>query len=173
MSGFHEGNNLKNVKEIQSYFVEKLQKHLEARGKTVIAWDDVTDDKINSNLKIMYWRDWVKDAPAKAAANGNEIIFTRWDMFYLSSPNTNENLTNLLEFDINKTYPVEVTSKIIGFQGCVWTEEIPSEAIFESQIFPRLQALSEVNWSASKNLFSFKIRMEPHLKYLKTFNVNL
>jgi len=170
---FMKANNLKNVKEIQSYFVEKLQKHLEARGKTVIAWDDVTDDKINSNLKIMYWRDWVKDAPAKAAANGNEIIFTRWDMFYLSSPNTNENLTNLLEFDINKTYPVEVTSKIIGFQGCVWTEEIPSEAIFESQIFPRLQALSEVNWSASKNLFSFKIRMEPHLKYLKTFNVNL
>lgn len=168
---FMKANSLTNTTQIQSFFVEKLQKHLEEKGKTVIAWDDVTEDKINSQLKIMYWRDWVKDAPAKAAANGNEIIFTRWDMFYLSSPDTDENLQNLLEFDVNKAYPEAVTNKIIGFQGCVWTEEIPSEAIFENQIFPRLQALSEVNWSAVKNLYSFNIRMEPHWRYLKANNV--
>jgi len=170
---FMKANNLINLNEIQSFFVEKLQKHLEAKGKTVIAWDDVTDGKMSSNLKIMYWRDWVADAPAKAASNGNEIIFTRWDMFYLSSPNTDENLKNLLEFDVNKAYPTAVTNKIIGFQGCVWTEEIPSEAIFELQIFPRLQALSEVNWSANKDLYSFNKRMEPHLRYLKASNVHL
>lgn len=169
---FMRANNLQNVKEIQSYFVEKLQKHLEAKGKTVIAWDDVTDDKINSDLKIMYWRDWVKDAPAKAAANGNQIIFTRWDLFYLSSTETDEGLKNLLEFDISREYPEETANKIIGFQGCVWTEEIPSEAVFESQIFPRLQALSEVNWSADKNLHSFNIRMVPHLKYLEKNNIS-
>jgi hexosaminidase len=170
---FMKVNNLLNVKEIQSFFVGKLQKHLEKKGKTVIAWDDVTDGKLSSDLKIMYWRDWVTDAPAKAAANGNEIIFTRWDMFYLSSPNTDESLKAMLEFDVNKAYPSAVTSKIIGFQGCVWTEEIPSEAIFESQIFPRIQALSEVNWSESKNLYSFNTRMEPHFKYLKANNVHL
>lgn len=168
---FMKANSLINTTQIQSFFVEKLQKHLEEKGKTVIAWDDVTEDKINSQLKIMYWRDWVNDAPAKAAANGNEIIFTRWDMFYLSSPDTDENLQNLLEFDVNKAYPEAVTNKIVGFQGCVWTEEIPSEAIFENQIFPRLQALSEVNWSAVKNLYSFNIRMEPHWRYLKANNV--
>jgi len=170
---FMKTNNLTNVKEIQSFFVEKLQKHLEEKGKTVIAWDDVTEDKMDSQLKIMYWRDWIKDAPAKAAANGNEIIFTRWDMFYLSSPNTDESLKNLLEFDIRKAYPAEVTSKIIGFQGCVWTEEIPSEAVFELQIFPRLQALSEVNWSANNNLYSFNKRMEPHLRFLRANNVHM
>lgn len=170
---FMKTNNLTNVKEIQSFFIERLQKHLEAKGKTVIAWDDVTDGKMNNQLKIMYWRDWVTDAPAKAAANGNEIIYTRWDMFYLSSPNTDENLKNLLEFDVSNAYSKEVSSKIIGFQGCVWTEEIPSEAVFELQIFPRLQVLAEVNWSENKNLFSFSKRMEPHLRYLKANNVHL
>lgn len=171
--GFMKTNNLTNVKEIQSFFVQKLQEHLEAKGKTVVAWDDVTEDKMDSKLKIMYWRDWVKDAPAKAAANGNQIIFTRWDLFYFSGQYSDEVLKNQLEFDLSREYPTSVTSKVIGFQGCVWTEEIPSEAVFESQIFPRLQGLSEVNWSAGTNLFSFNTRMESHLKYLKANNVNL
>lgn len=170
---FMKANNLTNVKEIQSFFVQKLQEHLEAKGKTVVAWDDVTEDKMDSKLKIMYWRDWVKDAPAKAAANGNQIIFTRWDLFYLSGQYSDEVLKNQLEFDLSREYPASVTTKVIGFQGCVWTEEIPSEAVFESQIFPRLQALSEINWSAGTNLYSFNIRMKPHLNYLKANNVHL
>jgi hexosaminidase len=163
---FMKANNLTNVKEIQSFFVRKLQEHLEEKGKTVIAWDDVTEDKMDSKLKIMYWRDWVKDSPAKAAANGNQIIFTRWDLFYLSSQYSDEVLKNQLEFDLSKEYPAEIIQKITGFQGCVWTEEIPSEAVLESQIFPRLQALSEVCWSSGTNLYSFNIRMKPHMKFL-------
>lgn len=170
---FMKTNNLMNVTAIQSYFVEKLQKHLEDKGKTVIAWDDVTDGKLDSKLRIMYWRDWVKDAPEKAAANGNSIIFTRWDLFYLSGQYSDQHMQDLLEFDSSKAYSPEVNSKIIGFQGCVWTEEIPSEAEFEAMVFPRLQALSEVNWSGVKDWHSFKTRMEPQWKYLKANHVNL
>lgn len=172
-SDFMKENNLINVTGIQSRFVNKIQKHLENKGKTVIAWDDVIDGNADSNLKIMYWRDWVKDAPAKAAANGNQIIFTRWDLFYLSSSYSDENLKKLFEFDLQKEYPLEVRNKIIGFQGCVWTEEIPSEAVFEAQIFPRLQALSEVNWSGTKDWYSFTNRLEPHLNFLRASKVNV
>jgi hexosaminidase len=170
---FRNANNLTNVNEIQSYFVVKLQKHLENQGKTVIAWDDVTDGKIDNKLCIMYWRDWVTDAPARAAANGNPIIFTRWDLFYLSGEYSDKKMQQLLEFDSSKTYSAEVSSKIIGFQGCVWSEEIPSEAEFEAMVFPRLQALSEVNWSGDKNWYSFKTRMAPQWKYLKNNHINL
>jgi hexosaminidase len=168
---FMRQNNLTNVNEIQSHFVENLQRHLESKGKTVIAWDDVTDGKFDDNIKIMYWRDWVNDAPDRAAANGNQIIFTRWDLFYLSSQYSDENLKKLLEFDIQKEYSQAVTNNIIGFQGCVWTEEIPSEAVFELQIFPRLQALSEVNWSGTNDWNAFKNRLESHLKYLNTKHI--
>ena len=171
-AAFMKANNLKNANEIQSFFVKKMQEHMESKGKTVIAWDDVTDDKMDSKLKIMYWRDWVKDAPAKAAANNNQIIFTRWDLFYLSGSYSAEVLKNQLEFDLSREYPTDVTSKIMGFQGCVWTEEIPSEEIFELQVFPRLQALSETCWTNGTNLYSFNIRLKPHLEFLKANNIH-
>lgn len=171
-AAFMKANNLKNANEIQSFFVKKMQEHMENKGKTVIAWDDVTDDKMDSKLKIMYWRDWVKDAPAKAAANNNQIIFTRWDLFYLSGSYSAEVLKNQLEFDLSREYPTDVTSKIMGFQGCVWTEEIPSEEIFELQVFPRLQALSETCWTNGTNLYSFNIRLKPHLEFLKANNIH-
>ena len=172
-TAFMKANNLISTNDIQSFFVGNLQKHLESKGKTAIAWDYVTDGKINSNLKIMYWRDWMPNAPKIAAANGNQVIFTRWDLFYFSSPYSEENLKKLLEFDVSQLYTSDVTGKIIGFQGCVWSEEIPSEAQFEAQVFPRLQALSEVNWSANRDFYSFTVRMAPHRSFLKANNVNL
>ena len=172
-SDFMSTNNLLNTASLQSYFVGKIENHLESKNKSVIAWDDVTDGKISSNLKIMYWRDWVPNAPVIAAANGNQIIFTRWDLFYFSSTFSVANLEKLLEFDVTQIYPSTVTSKIIGFQGCMWTEYIPSEAVFEAQVFPRLQALSEVNWSAVTDYNSFTLRMVPHRSYLTANNVNL
>jgi len=170
---FMQTNNLSNTTALQSYFVGKIENNLESKGKTAIAWDDVTDGKINSNLKIMYWRDWMPNAPVIAAANGNQIIFTRWDLFYFSSTYSVANLQKIVEFDVSQIYPIAVTSKIIGFQGCMWTELIPSEAVFEAQVFPRLQALAEVNWSSVKDFNSFTTRMVPQRSYLIAQHVNL
>jgi len=176
---FMKQNGIKDTTALQSFFVKKLQTYLESKGKTVIAWDDVTVEpnhgttlSFDPRLKIMYWRGWMTNAPAVAAANGNDIIYTNWDMFYLSGRNTQTQLSKLLEFDVSATYPSDVSSKVIGFQGCVWTEDIPSEKVLESYIFPRIQALSEVNWSAVKNLYSFNVRLEPHKRYLKSLGVN-
>lgn len=176
---FMNSNGINDTTALQSFFVKSLQTHLEAKGKTVVAWDDVTVEpnhgttlSFDSKLKIMYWRSWMTNAPAVAAANGNDIIYTNWDMFYFSSENSQAQLLKLLEYDITTAYPQNVSSKVIGFQGCVWTERIPSEKVLESLIFPRIQALSEVNWSACKSLYSFNTRLEPHKKYLKSLGVN-
>ena len=170
---FMSTNNILNTVDLQSYFVGKIENHLESKGKSTIAWDDVTDGKISSNLKIMYWRDWMPNAPVIAAANGNQIIFTRWDLFYFSSTYSVANLQKIIEFDVTQIYPNQVTSKIIGFQGCMWTELIPSETAFEAQVFPRLQALAEVNWSSVKDYNSFTQRMVPQRSYLLAQHVNL
>ena len=172
-------NGIADTTALQSFFVKKIQKYLEAKGKTVIAWDDVTVEPdhgttldFDSKLKIMYWRDWMTNAPAVAAANGNDIIYANWDIFYLSSDNSKVQLQKLLEFDIQKSLPQNAISKVIGFQGCVFSERIPSEKVLESLIFPRIQALSEVNWSASKSLYSFNMRLAPHKTYFKSLGVN-
>jgi len=165
-------NELHNLNEIQNYFVSNMQHYLESKGKTVIAWDDVIDGKIDNNLVMMYWRDWVKDSPARCAANGNKIILTPWSPLYISGDHTDKTLQDLYEFNPEVLYSSDVNSKVIGIQSCLWTEEIPSEEMFEYLVYPRMQALSEVEWGAGRDWNSFKIRLESHLKYMNSKQVN-
>jgi len=169
---FMKENNMTDLNEIQNYYVNRIQKYLEAKGKTVIAWDDVIDGKVDSNLIMMYWRDWLADSPLRCAKNGNDIILTPWSPFYLSGRHTDKTFTELYNYNPIDSLPAEVLNKVIGIQGCVWTEEIPSEAKFEYHVFPRLQALSEVCWSSRRNIDSFKIRLEQHLNYMNAKGIN-
>jgi hexosaminidase len=169
---FMDQHNLTDINEIQNFFVTQMQQHLESKGKTVVAWDDVIDGKVDNNLIMMYWREWLKDSPEKCAQNGNRIVLTPWDHFYISSPHTDESLENLYMFKPENTYSTDVNEKVIGLQSCVWTEEIPSENQFEYLVYPRMQALSEVCWSPSRDWHSFRIRIESHLKYMSTMNIH-
>jgi len=163
---FMKQNDMTNLNEIQNYFVKKLQEHLQAKGKTVVAWDDVIEGSIDNKITMMYWRDWVKDSPERSAANGNSIILTPWQPFYLSSGNNDEGLQNLFNYNPADLFPANVLNKVLGMQSCVWTEEIPSEAVFENFVFPRLQAFAEICWTPGRDWNSFQSRMKPHFGYL-------
>lgn len=161
-------NSLHTVNEIQNYFVNNMQHYLESKGKTVVAWDDVIDGKVNNYLVLMYWRNWLKDSPERCASNGNSIILTPWSPFYISSDHTDKTLQNLYEYDPEVVLSSNVVEKVIGLQSCVWSEEIPSEEMFEYLVYPRMQALSEVEWAAGKDWNSFRIRLESHLRLMST-----
>jgi len=169
---FMRQNNLHNLNEIQNYFVTTLQRYLESKGKKVIAWDDVIDGKVDNNLIIMYWRDWLKDSPSRCAANGNTIILTPMYPFYISGEHTDKTLEDLYNYIPEEIFPPEVTSKVIGVQSCVWTEVIPSESMFEYLVFPRVQALSEVAWSGAHDWNSFKARLKLHFMYMSSKGIN-
>jgi hexosaminidase len=169
---FMKENHMSDPGEIQNYYVTQIQKYLEAKGKKVIAWDDVIDGKVDSNIILMYWRDWLKESPAKCAGNGNDIIITSWSPFYLSGRHTDETLTNLYNYVPADSLSAEVMKKVIGIQGCVWTEEIPSEVKLEYHVFPRLQALSEVCWSSQRNLNYFKTRLYPHELFMDSKHIH-
>jgi hexosaminidase len=168
---FMNTNNLTDVNGIQNYFISHIQKYLEDKGKTVIAWDDVIDGQVDNKLVLMYWRDWISDSPVRAAKNGNRLILTPWTTFYLSSEHTDASLKNLYEFNPATVYSAEVLEKVIGVQGCVWSEEIPSEKMFEYLVYPRLQALSETAWSETKDWSSFKLRLKTHLQYMNAMHL--
>ncbi|NVO21264.1 MAG: beta-N-acetylhexosaminidase [Bacteroidetes bacterium] len=159
-------HNMHSAKEIQNYFVKQLQSHLQSKGKTVIAWDDVIEGTIDNQLLLMYWRDWVTDSPARCAANGNSLIISAAYPFYFSSNNDDQSLEDLYNFKPSDQYNAAVSGKTIGLQGCVWTEIIPSEAKFEQIVFPALQALSEASWSSTQAWQSFQARMKPHFNYM-------
>lgn len=169
---FMKEHALTDIKEVQNYFVRQLQQHLESKGKKVIAWDDVIDGKVDSNLIMMYWRDWLKDSPGRCAGNGNSIILTPWSPFYISGHHSDSTFRELYEYDPKTHFPKEVMNKVIGLQSCVWTEEIPSEERFEYLVFPRLQALSEVCWSKGRDWLGFRQRLDVRMKDMDAGKIN-
>jgi hexosaminidase len=168
---FMQQHGMTELNEIQNYFVRKIQEHLEAKGKTVIAWDDVIEGNVDSKITMMYWRDWVTDSPERCAKNGNSIILTPWSHFYLSSTFTDADLKKLYDYNPSDIFGLNVLEKVKGLQSCLWTEEIPSEAIFEQHVFPGIQALAEVCWTSTRSWYSFQSRMKPHFSYMKAKDI--
>ena len=175
---FMEDHNLNHVNKIQSYFVDEMYKYFGSKGRSMIAWDDILvsndDDIVNvvdPNINIMYWRDYKPESADYAAQNGNSIILTPWSWFYLSSDATDENLKRLYDFDENSEVSAGVIERKIGYQACVWTEIIPSGAVFERHIFPRFQAYAEVAWSNPSAWDSFVKRMPAHIDYLEDHEI--
>ncbi|HUP46920.1 MAG TPA: family 20 glycosylhydrolase, partial [Thermoanaerobaculia bacterium] len=63
---------------------------------------------------------------------------------------------------------------VLGAQGNIWTEYIPSPGHVEYMAFPRLVALSEVTWTpaARKDYGSFVTRLGVHEQRLRLLDVN-
>ncbi len=169
---FMKEKGMTHVNEIQNYYVNALQNYLEAKGKTVIAWDDVIEGKVDNKLLIMYWRDYQPDSPTRTAKNGNNIILTPWSWFYLSGDNTDSTFKAMYEYDMGKELNPMVINKVLGYQACVWTETLPSEALYEYYVFPKFQGFAEVAWTSERDWESFKNRMGAHYNYMTREDIN-
>ncbi|MDQ2718728.1 MAG: family 20 glycosylhydrolase [Bacteroidota bacterium] len=153
---------IKNVNELQSYFIKRMEKYFHENGKKMIAWDDVLEGGIDSSVIIMYWRGWVPKAPVEAANNGNKVIMTPGSPLYFDQFPDKSSLYNVYHFDpIPKGLSASAAKNIIGIQACVWTERIPSEKRADFMTMPRMTAMAEVAWTdSSRNYSSYLERLK-------------
>jgi hexosaminidase len=170
---FMKKNGIRDMDELQSYFVQRVQKFLSSKGRETIAWDEALAGGIDPDINIMYWRTWVASVPEKAVANGNNVINSQGDPLYFSGEGNA--LYNVYHFDVvRKTIPADKAHLIKGAHASVWTEMVPSEKVADSHIFPRIIALSEAVWShdSVKNWDSFKYRLNDQLARLDEMGIN-
>jgi hexosaminidase len=68
----------------------------------------------------------------------------------------------------------EQAKHILGVQGNVWTEYMPTTEYVEYMVFPRGIAVAEVGWTTkeNKNFEDFTKRLEAHKKRLDYLGVN-
>ena len=154
-------NNIKTTAELQSYFINRMEKFFNSKGRKLIGWDEILEDGISSTAVVMYWRSWVPNAPVKAAKNGNQVVMSPGNPLYFDNEPDRNSLYEVYHFN---PIPPKLTAAeakgIIGAQANTWTERIPSENRADYMIFPRMTALAEVLWSN-------KDRYEDYLKRLK------
>ena len=174
---------LKDEHELQSYFIQRMEKYINKNGRTLIGWDEILEGGLAPNAIVMSWRG---EAGGIAAAKENhQVIMTPGSHVYLDHSQTkNEKEVTIGGFtSLEKIYSYEPIPKelnaqqakyVLGAQGNVWTEYMENPAKVEYMIFPRLSALSEVLWSPkeNKNWPAFQTKIETMKKRYDMWDAN-
>ncbi|PIF60641.1 beta-N-acetylhexosaminidase [Flavobacterium sp. 11] len=174
---------LKDEHELQSYFIQRMEKYINKNGRTLIGWDEILEGGLAPNAIVMSWRG---EAGGIAAAKENhQVIMTPGSHVYLDHSQTkNEKEVTIGGFtSLEKIYSYEPIPKelnaqqakyVLGAQGNVWTEYMTNPSKVEYMIFPRLSALSEVLWSPkeNKNWPAFQTKIETMKKRYDMWGAN-
>ncbi|KAF0198725.1 MAG: hexosaminidase [Bacteroidetes bacterium] len=170
--------------ELQSYFVRRIEKFLNANGRQIIGWDEILEGGLAPGATVMSWRG--TEGGVTAAQMGHSVIMTPGTPCYFDHYQgvpASEPLAiggyNPLQ-SVYKYEPVpsvlspDEAKFILGSQGNVWTEYIETEDHVEYMAYPRAIALAEVNWSAaeSRNWSDFMVRFNNHLSRLGKRDLN-
>ena len=149
-------NNLKDEHELQSYFIQRMEKYLNSKGKTLVGWDEILEGGLAPKAIVMSWRG--EEGGIAAAKEKHEVIMTPGSHVYLDhSQSENEDSVTIGGYTtVEKIYSYEPIPAalndeqgkyVLGAQGNVWTEYMKNTRKVEYMIFPRVSALSEVLWS--------------------------
>ncbi len=176
-------NNLKDEHELQSWFVQKIEKYLNSKGKTMIGWDEILEGGLAPNAVVMSWRG--EAGGIEAAKQKHNVIMTPGNPVYFDySQSTNEDSVTIGGYNpIEKVYayepvPKELTAEeavyVLGAQANVWTEYMKKPEKVEYMVFPRMAALSEVLWSPKENKSweSFEKRLQTQFRRYDLWKAN-
>jgi len=173
---------LKDEFELQSWFIRRMEKYINSKGHEIIGWDEILQGGLAPNAKVMSWLG--EEGGIKAAQQHHEVVMSPHYRYYLdywqadpdSEPLAMSGPTTLRTmYDYNPIPEVltpEEQKYIIGVEGCVWTEYMPTPARVEYMAWPRMCAIAETGWTkAEKDWDSFAERLENHLGRLDEMNV--
>ena len=170
-----KANHLKDESALQSYFINRIEKFVNSKGKTIIGWDEILDGGLAPNAVVMSWRG--EKGGISAAKENHKVIMTPETKLYFNHAQflKEDSLTAAKFLPLATVYdydpiPSELTElqqkHIWGAQGNLWSEYITNPAKVEYMLFPRLDALSEILWSpkANKNYPDFLKRLKTQFK---------
>lgn len=181
---------LKDEHELQSYFIQRMEKFINTKGRTIIGWDEILEGGLAPNAIVMSWRG--EDGGIAAAQQKHNVIMTpgTTGLYFDHAQSTSEmepfnfggyinNVATLEKAYRYNPVPASLTPEqqkyILGVQANIWGEFIGTQAKVEYMAYPRMQALAENAWTPleKKNYKDFlENRLPHHLSYLDLHNIN-
>ena len=175
--------HLSNEKELQAWFTGRIEKILDAHGKSLIGWSEIREGGLAPSAALM---DWIGGG-AESAGSGHDVVMTPTKFCYFDHYQSTNRvaepkaiggylpLRQVYQFDpMPQNLSSELQPHVLGGQANLWTEYIPNLRQVEYMMFPRLGALSEVDWSPkeARNWDDFKARTAVNEKRLDAMGVN-
>lgn len=172
--------NIRHVEDLQGYFMNRVEGILKAKGKKLLGWDEILEGGISPEATVMSWRG--TKGGIEAAQMGHDVVMTPTTFAYLDYTQGDPTVDPPIYAHLRckKSYSFEpvpdgVDPKyILGGQGNLWTEQVPTLRYAEYMTYPRAWALSEVYWSPKekKNWEDFVQRMETHFARADAAGIN-
>lgn len=174
-----EQEKLANEEELQGYFMGRVARYVQGKGREVIGWDELTNATIPDDFIILGWQKY-GEAAVKAAELGHRFIMTPARIMYLIryqgpqwfEPLTyfgNNTLKDVYDYEpIQKEWSQHTASLLMGVQACMWTEFCNAPADVDYLLFPRLSALAEVAWTKPE-----RKNWKSYLRTIDRFNEHL
>src|SRR5215469_9016330 len=155
---------LANMDQLQGWFTTRVADHLVKHGRRPVGWDDelVVGAQLPASEVVMSWHGSDAEHVAlEATAQGHDVVLTPEESLYFDHYQSDLSdewpgqppMTTLLQAYDTAVIPSGATDaeakRVIGVQGCLWTEFMPSFVRDQHALFPRIAALSELGWSAA------------------------
>ncbi|MBO9155103.1 family 20 glycosylhydrolase [Chitinophaga sp. GCM10012297] len=179
-----KAEGLKDEHALQSWFIRRIEKYLNDKGRQIIGWDEILEGGLAPNATVMSWRG--TEGGIAAAKQHHDVIMTPGDYVYLDkyqSLGKTEPIAIGGFLPVSKVYVYEPVPETLspeearyikGAQGNVWTEYIKNSEHVEYMVYPRAIALAEVLWSPKdkRNYDNFLERLKTDLPRLERKGVN-
>ena len=175
-----KAENLKNEEELQSYFIHRMGDLLKSKGKKLVGWDEILEGGLAPDANVMSWRGM--EGGIKAAKAGHHVIMTPTEHCYLDlwqgepsvEPDTYSMCRLKDSYSFNPVPEGVPAEMVLGGQGNLWAESLPTFRHVEYMTWPRGWALSEVLWSgpAKTDWEKFWPRVEKHFVRADQADIN-
>lgn len=175
-----KAENLKDENELQSYVIHRLESILKAKGKKLIGWDEILEGGLAPDATVMSWRGM--EGGIKAAKANHHVIMTPTQHCYLDlwqgepsvEPDTYSMCRLSDSYRFNPVPDSVPTEMVLGGQGNLWSESVPTFRHAEYMTWPRGWALAEVLWSgpAKTDWDEFWPRVEKHFERADIAGIN-
>jgi hexosaminidase len=178
-----KAEGLKDEKQLQSYFIQRIEKFINGQGRVLVGWSEILHGGIAQNATLM---DWIGGG-VEAASAGHDVVMTPTATCYFDycqglnrskepyAPGVYLPVEKVYAFDpIPAKLDLQFHAHILGAQGNLWTEHVPSLKHLEYMTFPRMSALAEVTWSPqdARNWDDFNRRLQVQFQRFDQLGVN-
>lgn len=161
---------LQDEKELQSYFMKRIERYVNSKGKSVIGWEELLEGGASPTATVMCWKH--PEVGVEAAHKGNKVImvnsqYSYFD-YYQSEDTENEPFAIGGLVPASKVYSYnpynrldgDSRNSVIGVQANLWSEYIKDMKGIEYMVLPRMAAMAENGWAYDrKNYEDFLSRL--------------
>lgn len=159
--------------DLLGWWSRQLAEHLARSDRRAAVWDELVQSGVPEGTAVFGWRG--VDKVERAVRAGHSVVAAPYEYTYLDwaeGDGPNEPLAIDGGLTLETVYGYRPPSTVLGVQGQLWSEYLPTPQLVEWRAFPRLAAIAEVGWCGDERDFpDFRARLTRHLPLLDELGV--